>query len=225
MIQTAQTALPEIEPAQSPEADYVFTTTWFWDSAKNVWDSLIPQIRPRKVLEFGSFEGASACYLIRACAKDAPFEIHCVDTWEGGIEHKTNGVPMQAVESRFHHNTKLACASVAHPVKLMVHKGFSHLCLAQLLAETRGNYFDLVYIDGSHQAPDVLADAVLGFQLLAVGGWMIFDDYLWAEDLPYGRDPVRCPKPAIDAFLNINFRRAQVLSAPLHQLYVRKLCA
>jgi hypothetical protein len=51
------------------------------------------------------------------------------------------------------------------------------------------------------------------------------DDYLWAQELPYGRDPLPCPKPAIDAFLNSNFRNALVLGAPLNQLYVKKIAA
>jgi predicted O-methyltransferase YrrM len=212
-----------IAAASSQEFD--FTNTWFAEAAKNVWDMLIPQIKPRRILEVGSYEGASACYMILKCAIEAPIEIHCVDTWEGGVEHKAGGVEMQGVEARFFHNTRLARESVRNPVDLVVHKGYSQFCLAELLARTRGNYFDLVYIDGSHQAPDVLTDAVLGFQLLAPGGVMIFDDYLWAENLPYGRDPLRCPKPAIDAFININFRKLQILQAPLYQIYLRKLCA
>ena len=51
---------------------------------------------------------------------------------------------------------------------------------------------------------------------------MAFDDYLWSEDLPDGRDLLRCPKPAIDAFVNLNFRKLQLLNAPLFQLYVTK---
>jgi len=37
--------------------------------------------------------------------------------------------------------------------------------------------YDIVYIDGSHVANDVLQDAVLVWQLVKVGGFMIFDDY------------------------------------------------
>ena len=86
------------------------------------------------------------------------------------------------------------------------------------------NYFDFIYIDGSHQAPDVLSDAVLGFKLLKIGGVMAFDDYIWQEDLPTGKDPLRCPKPGIDAFVNINMRKLDILPTPINQLYIRK-CA
>ena len=40
--------------------------------------------------------------------------------------------------------------------------------------------FDLVYIDGSHSAKDVLLDSLLAWRLLRPGGAMIWDDYEWA---------------------------------------------
>ena len=86
---------------------YDFTNTWF-DSAREVWDHLIPQINPIKILEIGSYEGASACYLIEKLAAQSEIELHCVDTWDGGVEHKAAGVfeaNMADVEKRFHHNT------------------------------------------------------------------------------------------------------------------------
>jgi len=150
-------------------------------------------------------------------------EIHCIDAWEGGIEHKDRAQDMQSVQSLFLHNTRVACARAPNHVELMIHKGYSHRHLANLLSQNKENYFDFIYVDGSHQAPDVLADAVLSFSLLKVGGIMVFDDYLWAEDMPYGRDPLRCPKPAIDAFINIFFRKMEVISAPLYQIYTKKL--
>ncbi|HEX2816824.1 MAG TPA: class I SAM-dependent methyltransferase, partial [Phenylobacterium sp.] len=82
---------------------------------------------------------------------------------------------------------------------------------------------ELIYIDGSHQAPDVLTDAVLAFQLLRVGGILIFDDYLWSHEGPGQQDFYNMPKPAVDAFVNIFQRRMTVIGAPLRQLYVRKI--
>jgi len=38
-----------------------------------------------------------------------------------------------------------------------------------------------------------------------------------------GKDPLRCPKPAIDAFINLNFRKLQVMFAPNYQLYIQKV--
>ena len=85
-------------------------------------------------------------------------------------------------------------------------------------------HFDFIYIDGSHQAPEVLCDALLCFLLLKKNGVMVFDDYLWHEELSYGLDPIRSPKIAIDAFTNIFCRKIRIVSrAPLYQLYVEKI--
>ncbi|MDX1374723.1 MAG: class I SAM-dependent methyltransferase [Burkholderiales bacterium] len=207
-------------------SEYWFSNEWFELTARKSWDRLIPQIRPTKVLEVGSYEGASACYLINSIAQHSALEIHCIDSWEGGAEHQPDGAAasdMKAVEGRFTYNVQLAIDAVPNPVELVVHKESSDMALARLLAAGKRNYFDFVYIDGSHQAPDVLADAVLAFRLLRVGGLLAFDDYLWAEKLPYGKDPLRCPKPAIDAFVNLNFRRLNVVPASPQQVYVTKV--
>ena len=103
-------------------------------------------------------------------------------------------------------------------MNLFVHKGFSDIEMSRLLANGKQNYFDFIYIDGSHQAPDVLCDAILGFKLLKVNGFIAFDDYLWQEQLPYGTDPIRCPKPGIDAFTNIYCRKIQIRNAPIYRI-------
>jgi len=203
-----------------------FTNAWFEDTAKPVWDQLIPTLLPQNILEIGSYEGASACYLIQKLAPTHQIELHCVDTWEGGIEHQRGGgaeADMNAVEARFLNNTKVAITRARNPVQLIVHKGFSHTQLAKLLATGHEGSFDMIYVDGSHQAPDVLCDAVLSFRLLKMNGLLVFDDYLWFENLPHGRDPIRSPKIAIDAFTNIYCRKLNILALPPHQLYMQKV--
>ena len=70
------------------QLQYEFTNKWFDHTAKEVWDSLIPKINPTRILEIGAFEGKSACYLIDMLAQKKQIELHCVDTWEGGVEHQ-----------------------------------------------------------------------------------------------------------------------------------------
>jgi predicted O-methyltransferase YrrM len=205
---------------------YQFTNNWFDAVARASWDQLTARYRLARLLEIGSYEGASACYLIDTLAPRYPIELHCIDSWEGGVEHQAGGdapADMNTVEQRFHRNVSLAAGKYVGRTELVVHKGHSDECLAGLIAGGKKGYFDFVYVDGSRQAADVLTDAVLGFRLLKVGGVIAFDDYLWSEQLPSGKDPLRCPKPAIDAFVNLHFRKLEVLSAPLYQLYVQKL--
>ena len=207
------------------ESDYLFTNSWF-DRHKAVWGPLLNALSPARILEVGSYEGNSTTYLIESLASQRDVEIHCIDSWEGGIEHKAGGsaaADMTGVEARFHHNLKVARSRASHEASIAIHKGLSNNQLPKLLAEGKQGYFDFIYIDGSHQAPDVLLDAVLGFELLRDQGMMVFDDYLWQEPLAGGVDPVRCPKMAIDAFVNVYCRKLRVISAPLCQLYLHKI--
>jgi len=207
-------------------SNYQFTNTWFQTAAKPTWDQLIPNLSPTKILEVGSYEGASTCYLIDNLANTKNLEVHCVDSWEGGIEHKQGGsamADMSQVESRFLNNTKISISNSVHEVNLFLHKGYSDRQLSKIYTEKGEGYFDFIYIDGSHQAPDVLCDAILGFKLLKKNGLIVFDDYLWQEQLSYGVDPLRSPKIAIDFFTNIFCRQLRIIQAPLYQLYVQKI--
>ena len=75
----------------------------------------------------------------------------------------------------------------------------------------RGIKADLIYVDGSHFAKDVLADAVLGFEILNIGGVMLFDD---AVSWRYGEAIQDSPKIAIDSFIACNWNRLKVLEMP-----------
>lgn len=216
-------------PYQSPvnrEAiladSYAFTTDWFSRFAP-VWTELLTRFPPSRILEIGSYEGRAACFLIEACAAERDIELHCVDSWAGGVEHDTDAMPL--VEQRFDRNIAIACAAAPRQVDFHKHKTLSSTALVKLLAEGRQESFDLIYVDGSHQAPDVLSDAILAFMLLRVGGLLIFDDYLWSMEGAGQQDFYQLPKPAIDAFINIYQRKMKVIGAPLYQLYARKISA
>ena len=70
---------------------------------------------------------------------------------------------------------------------------------------------DFIYVDGSHFAKDVLSDAVFGFELLNIGGVMLFDD---AVSWRYGEHIQDSPKVAVDAFIQCNWNRLRVLEMP-----------
>jgi predicted O-methyltransferase YrrM len=201
---------------------YEFSNTWF-DQNIPVWDALLPRFAPKRVLEIGSYEGRSASYLIEKFGPSQPLELHCVDTWEGGIEHDRAG--MSTVEARFDKNIQTALRKVGNPqVVVKKHKKLSYLALAELITVERKGTFDVLYVDGSHQAPHVLTDAVMGFHLVRSGGLMIFDDYIWSMEEMGKQDMFNMPKMAIDAFVNVFTRKAVVVrGAPVYQLYVTKL--
>ena len=194
-----------------------FTVDWF---SQNIpaWKNILHQLKPSKILEIGSFEGRSACFLIDELSSSHETEIHCIDTWHGGAEHAD--LDMLAVENRFKHNIELSLSNTKFKSNILTHKGASQDILATLLANGMKGYFDFIYVDGSHEAPDVLADAVLSFSLLRQGGVIVFDDYLWVKF----NDPRLHPKMAIDAFMNVYSKKLNVLAwLPLYQLYAQKI--
>ena len=180
--------------------------------------------RATQIIKWIHQRGVSDFTQMTDLSKDlrAKLEIHCVDSWAGGIEH--NGqIDMPSVEARFDRNTSKLIRESPSEVNLVKHKGYSDIILSRLLADGYSGYFDFVYVDGSHQAPDVLLDSIMAFKLVKIGGLIGFDDYTWAESLSGGRDPLRCPKIAIDSFTNIFFRKLEYLNAPISQIYLKKL--
>lgn len=98
---------------------------------------------------------------------------------------------VELLESRFRSNIS-KCANME---KLRVIKARTEDGLIALRKE--GAKFDFIYIDASHVAIDVLHDAVVCWQMLEVGGTMVFDDWTWKG---YNED-VYNPRMAIMGFL------------------------
>ena len=80
------------------------------------------------------------------------------------------------------------------------------------------NSYDLLYIDGSHLASDVLRDAVLGWDLVKVGGLIIFDDY----DFIFPQNLLENTKVGIDAFIDAFHNKISVVHKS-HQVILEKI--
>jgi len=202
---------------------YQFTKDWFaW--APEVWNQLIPLLPgtpgERRFLEVGSFEGRSMAWIAENMMNPDD-ELYCVDTWKGGEEHGAED--MAAVEARFDHNRSIAVTGrdiEIYKVKRTSVEQFATMLTANVLTELAGarqGGLDFIYIDGSHQAPDVLTDACMAWPLLKQGGLMVFDDYMWGNP----RDALHRPKIAIDAFTNIFGETVGIIHVG-YQLVVRK---
>lgn len=160
-------------------------------SHEPVWKSHLAEFFDRPnihLLEVGVFQGRSTLWFLQNVATHATSRITCVDSFS-----RSGG------ETRFDHNMKVS--GVADRVVKI--RGLS----ADVLPELTGQSFEVIYVDGSHQAADVLMDAVLCWALLKPRGVMIFDDYLWEMHRPASRRP----KMAIDLFLSIVGDQARML--------------
>lgn len=187
------------------------------------WERCLRHLRglPRlHFLEIGSFEGRSAVWLLQNILTHPASRLTCVDLFTREeealeIEKRMNlDLPRDLpLEECFDRNIRAINAQE----KVQKLKGASQEILRTLPPDA----FDLVYIDGSHEARNVLTDAVLSFDLLKNNGIMILDDYRW-ECFP--EDPARNPPIAIDAFLSV-FRGWYDLLHKDYQVMIRKRSA
>lgn len=199
----------------SPE----FRQDWFSRSIpawKAIFAKLSADSAGLRILEIGVFEGRSTCWLLENVCKSPDSTIVAIDTFQGGVEHKK--LEIGGLRGRFESNI----AAIGSPAQVEVREGESFCELCALVAENV-KVFDFISVDGSHQAVDVLADAVLAFRLLRRGGVMAFDDYLWAPVRRGMENPLITPKAAVDAFTTIHVQQMRIIPGlPLYQLYIQK---
>jgi len=172
----------------------MFTNNWFEITGIKNFEkylSLLPSKAGDKYLEVGCYEGQASVWLMTNTKAD----LTVIDTFEGSREH--NQEFEKTLLDRFTANIE----PYKDRVKVLV--GTSREKLKTLEA----NQYSFIYIDGSHQASDVLEDAVLAFPLLKEGGIMIFDDYTWGVGMGY----YEIPMPGIDAFVSVYGDQLKVL--------------
>ncbi|AWW33631.1 class I SAM-dependent methyltransferase [Mannheimia varigena] len=201
---------------------YIFSSDWFTHNTPSLV-SIFEYVKPLRILEIGSFEGRSTIFFMEEALKYQPqVEIHCIDSWEGGAEHQ--GVwNMGEVERRFVDNISLA-QQLSLSAVFYKHRGHSHQKMIELLANGYAGYFDYIYVDGSHEAPDVLFDALLAHRLVRKGGVISFDDYLWSPDEAGKQRHYMLVKPAVDHYVNTYQQKVQVIqNVPSYQQHIIKL--
>jgi predicted O-methyltransferase YrrM len=186
----------------------VYTTRWFdghVDEWMRIFRSQRLQDRPIRALEIGSWEGRSTVFLLRHLPMA---NVTAVDTWEGSHEHI--GDPrLTRIEVLFDANVARYGARLNKVKSTSADFFRKHAASAP---------FEFIYVDGSHDADDVMADALGAFDLLVPGGIMIFDDYVWKRN----PDPRKRPAVAINGFLRMMRGRYRILSVTT-QMIVKKL--
>lgn len=146
-----------------------------------------------RALEIGSFEGRSTLWLCEHILTAADSRIDCVDLFATDPVYGDYHARFQAHTAGFRD-------------KITEHAGPSF----EMLKRLQGPY-DIVYVDGWHSAFGAMADGLMSWPLLKVGGVMIFDDYLWVPP-KFGPPP---KPPRIVRFWNKllgrNWREAALL--------------
>jgi len=186
------------------ETNKFFTADWFTNGLINFeYVKSRMDKPPESILEIGCHEGRSTCWMLENLLTSNG-SITCIDPFANEpLSAFRNEHPPEnrIIEQIFRHNTDLA-RQPEQTIRLM--PTLSFYALAELITENK--QFDFVYVDGSHSADEVLADAVMAFGLLKKNGYMIFDDYLWMVAV----DSLDRPKMSIDAFVNMFQKHIEV---------------
>ncbi|MBI4549387.1 MAG: class I SAM-dependent methyltransferase [Candidatus Omnitrophica bacterium] len=183
------------------EKAYQFSTNWVSDRTP-VWQTVLGPFKGKpglQYLEIGVFEGRSAIWMMENILTHPSARMTVVDLFPDDLK------------DRFVRNLNLS----GFQDRTRIVTGLSQAALRSLPFEN----YDIIYVDGSHKARDVLSDAVLSWPLLKKEGILIFDDY----SLNRGRYPAdHGPALAIDAFLSAYRDELQVISEGI-QLVVKKI--
>lgn len=175
-----------------------------WGSEKTVFRRLMEEVKPRVVIELGSFLGASATHM-GAIAKELGLqtEIFCFDDFRGwpgfrsgpfaDIKQQNGNVMLmnQFIQNVIHRNMTESIL----PLPFGTVSSLSSFC-------KWGIYADLIEVDASHDFHSAWADINIAFRLLRPGGVMFGHDYFTGADR-------RGVRRAVDMFAKMNNLRVE----------------
>ncbi len=156
-----------------------------WGHEHPIFARLLGELRPRFILEVGTWKGASAVHMGRLQRQlgISDGEIVCVDTWLGALEFWTNHDDPTRYRSL---NLTHGFPSVYYTfLKNVVAEAMSGVItpfpttsgIAARFFKLHTLNFDLVYLDASHDYEDVAADIAAYWPLVGAGGVLFGDDF------------------------------------------------
>lgn len=190
-------------------SDKYLSHDWFSDKAWAWHDILAPYVgQPCDVLELGVFEGRSVIYILEYLRNSRVTALDHFVLKKGWTSSQGITIELDN-EIAFQGNIR----SYGDRVRTIVQP--SWVGLSNLIRERQK--FDIIYIDASHTKPDVLADTLLAWRLLKIGGLFIWDDFL-LDIWDWDSGPVG---PGVVAFLRLAASAWEVVHAGW-QVAVRK---
>lgn len=154
-----------------------------WNGDKKIFGELVAEIKPKTIIEVGTWKGLSAINMGKHVKKNnLETTIYCVDTWLGAIEFwdkfnnteernllLKNGYPQiyyQFLSNVVHNGLE----DTILPFPNTSENGFRYFKSKKINA-------DMIYIDASHEYDDVYKDVGNYINILNQGGVIFGDDY------------------------------------------------
>lgn len=165
------------------DLDVLPKDTQGWGSTDASFTEIIEKLDPKLIVEVGTWKGASAINMAKLCmekgALPGEFEIVCVDTWLGSVEHYTLGYFKDV--PRKNGRVNLYDQFLSN----VVHEGLTEVITPFPIDSINGSECfrewqimpDLIYIDGAHDYHSVKTDVYSWGHTLRPGGYMLFDDW------------------------------------------------
>ncbi len=178
-----------------------------WNGNAPTFKNLVHEVRPKRIIEVGTWKGASTVSLAKAC-KELGLDTHitAIDTWLGSLEFQENQKLFGAGWDRM---LKFGYPQVYYQfLSNIIHEGvvdmIDPLPMVSLDAAryVPDNLADLIYLDASHDFKSVYEDLCAYWPKLRVGGIIFGDDY-WLSGNPHREDKYRPDvKGAVDKFMS-----------------------
>ncbi len=151
-----------------------------WNSSHELFAQLINQVRPKVIVEVGSYKGASALHMASLTA-DLGTKIYCCDTWLGNVRlteasrNDDTALPCQYGGSTlyFQFMRNIIAGGFGDRVYPVLHNSTTAARLLHFL----GVRADLLYLDADHIYEQVYLDMEFCSNLIAPRGLMFGDDY------------------------------------------------
>ena len=155
-------------------------------SGDDIWPSIITDIKPRLIIEVGTFLGGSAISMGRALTTQNITEsaILCVDSWLGDkqlLEHPELRGKLQIQNGRpEYYKNFLTNVIVSNLTDVIIPLPLPSLQAASYIKE-KNLKAQFIYIDGCHEEEAVIADLRAYWTLLESKGQLLIDDYNYEE--------------------------------------------
>lgn len=184
--QRVRPLLHRVDPYQGFDPSAWPEDTSGWGSDSPAFGELVEAVRPRRIIEVGTWKGGSALTLAGHLERlGLEAEILCVDTWLGALEMWNDlDDPSRHGSLNLKHGYPTLYYTFLANVVRAGHSGritpfpVPSVTAAQWCA-VHGVKADLIYIDGSHEEDDVYQDLVAWWDLLRDGGVLFGDDWEW----------------------------------------------
>ena len=161
------------------------TKLWGWNGGAPIFGALVKELKPKLVIEVGSWMGQSACNIASTLKSEGLADtsaLVCVDTWLGSLEHWQDPALKPHLQLRHGFPTfyytylsnvaNFGVSDVVVPLPMPSSIAALYLKSAKVQA-------DMLYVDGSHEQKDVYNDLEAYWPLVAPGGVLFGDDWPW----------------------------------------------